>query len=1034
MEEIKIVEYEPSLAAAVADMWTDSQEHWGGSSAVRTEEEVLQQEANSSNLNLYIALDGDKAVGYCGLSEYKGDEGALYIPLLNVRGDYHGKKIGKRLVLTAVGRTIELGWPRLDLYTWPGNTKAVPLYKKCGFFWEEDDESTHLMNFIPTVLTTEAVKDFFEEADWYYDSTREIEVKPDGRKENGFDYFEYSWKTDEGKSLRIEFERKGRGIRLIETDDYFISATVDHLKRVTGECYPIRYEITNKSGNPLDVSLNGIDDKNIRFSHFSNQMQIKDKETIEGTFEVGDIEEEQNPFKTHPAVTTKIKINGKEALFKTGIMPKLPANVSIRVPGTQCFTGVLSHFYLEMENNIEEKATFTVILPESPFLYLEEREFQIELKAGEKSSFPVPYRLSDYGFYEPKVDFHVLTETGKPLSFSKKITAAFKGIGTTFAGESDIGWHLFNGRHQLTLEKGKHMNLLHPTGIIDEEPEERPPVVFFVPKLGKPFSDEFSRMKPMSVDFFRDNGTIGLKATYRSSAFQGLSLVSHVKLYAEGLIEHWYEIRNLSEEEIYDDVWLYNPIFHNLYRAVIPYEGQIVTTDEPVVQDYEYWESNKVTENWLFSRHDDYDPYGICWSADYKVRFDDWFLYFEHHYEKIVAGGSVQTKPTFISIGAFQNWQDFRAFARQKAIPEASPTSDDVQFTVNDHNPIVKDKVTAVLKESKSMFLNGHVTVKADGKVVREQSLDAKDRKNKVSFDVPLPKHKGVHLLEADARLKPHQLKRQEILLQPNGSKVETKQIERQGVMSFEATNGLLTLKAAPNFFPALYSLRFQNEEWMDHAFPKPIARSWWNPWAGGFANHVGDLSSNSLAKESHSADFVSLRDNHGNEWSGISVQTEIKKHDNYKGLRFNQYYLMLPGVPVICHTTEIIQNTHRYFHFKPWMTIGFLNADWVKTQNNNGRWQTYLTRSGEIECYVNQSLIYGSEEHNTKLQVTTDFEAVTTCFYLNQEVTTLECEQEIHAEHGKRLFTTPIFFVLTDDILPGEALNGVKNLRFGKK
>ncbi|MFD0960511.1 hypothetical protein [Paenibacillus chungangensis] len=59
-----------------------------------------------------------------------------------------------------------MGWPRLDLFTWAGNTKAVPLYKKCGFFWEKKDDSVHLMNFIPTVLQTEALLPSLERLDW----------------------------------------------------------------------------------------------------------------------------------------------------------------------------------------------------------------------------------------------------------------------------------------------------------------------------------------------------------------------------------------------------------------------------------------------------------------------------------------------------------------------------------------------------------------------------------------------------------------------------------------------------------------------------------------------------------------------------------------------------------------------------------------------------------------------------------------------------------------------------------------------------
>jgi ribosomal protein S18 acetylase RimI-like enzyme len=162
---IEIEKYHEGLAAGVAKMWNLSRDGWGGDTRVMTEEQVKKKEANSDNIELYLALDGEEVVGYCGLSEYKEDTGSLYIPLLNVRPDYQGHKIGKKLVLQALEKTVELGWPRLDLYTWAGNTKAVPLYKKCGFFWEDRDDSTHLMNFIPQVLNTALLKPVFEKLD-----------------------------------------------------------------------------------------------------------------------------------------------------------------------------------------------------------------------------------------------------------------------------------------------------------------------------------------------------------------------------------------------------------------------------------------------------------------------------------------------------------------------------------------------------------------------------------------------------------------------------------------------------------------------------------------------------------------------------------------------------------------------------------------------------------------------------------------------------------------------------------------------------
>jgi len=157
-EQIRIVEYDPSYAGALAEMWNRSNESWGGGGTLRTEDTVRREMESSSNLHVFLAVDGKEVVGFCSFAHYRQDEGALYVPLLNVRPDYHGYKVGRNLILHAVRKTVEAGWPRLDLFTWGGNTKAVPMYKKCGFFWEKNEDYVHLMNFIPTVLQTEAAQ------------------------------------------------------------------------------------------------------------------------------------------------------------------------------------------------------------------------------------------------------------------------------------------------------------------------------------------------------------------------------------------------------------------------------------------------------------------------------------------------------------------------------------------------------------------------------------------------------------------------------------------------------------------------------------------------------------------------------------------------------------------------------------------------------------------------------------------------------------------------------------------------------------
>ncbi|HET7627247.1 MAG TPA: GNAT family N-acetyltransferase [Bacillales bacterium] len=1028
MADIRIVEYETKWAKAVADMWNKSQDNWGGGSAVRTEEQVLQQEANSSNLHLYLAVDGDEVVGYCGLSEYKGDEGALYIPLLNVRSDYHGKKIGKKLVLKAVERTIQLGWPRLDLYTWPGNTKAVPLYKKCGFFWEEDDRSTHLMNYIPTVLNTELIQDYFNKADWYSDSTREIEVKPDGRKENGFDFFGYSWESKDGEKLRVEFERKSRGMRLIETEDFFISASTEHLKRIIGKRHTVLYEIVNKTGKPLEVSLQGVDDKNIMFRSFAKSLNVVNREIVKGEFEVGRLDEEQSPKKTHPAVVTDITINGKQARFKTAVLSKFPANTAITLPGTQAFIGVEKLFYLEMENNMKERATFSFSLPEQGMLQFEKPVVEVSLNEGEKKSIPVPYRLKQFGFYDPQVAFQVTPENGEGWTFKKKITAAFKGLGAKFSGESEDYWQIYNGSYHLLLEKNGN-------GMLPgQKHESEDKTAWFFPKLGKPFSDELSRVRPESVNFHETDQAIVMEAFYRSEAFKNVGLTVVAKLFAEGVVERNFTITNLSEHDSVEALWLHDPIYYELKRPVMAYNHEILTVEDPADYFHEYWDGSKVTGNWLFSRHSEGKGHGLSWAKEDKVHFEDWYVYFEHPINTLAPGEKYETRPTLVSIGAFHDWRDFKAFAEQSSSTveqDINPTLD-VKLTVNDDNPVITSDSAAVeWTDFKSTFLDGVLTISENGTKLAQKNVKPDEKQNALAVNVELSDDSGIHLINGIGDWKTRNHAISTAVLRPSNEKVETTIIEREGKQSYEASNGILTIKAAPEFFPVMYALEYEGHNWLHHSFPQAVPKSWWNPWPGGMLNRHEDMNLNSIDKEKHHAAFSTLRDHKGNEWSGIAVTTEVTNHEKLKGLSYTQYYLMIPGVPVVCHTTEIHQQTNRYLKANNWIYDLCIASDVVKMQNQDGHWMHLKSFQGEFESFVESALVYEKRNRREKLQVAADFDLFTSTIYTNKEVNVMDMSQVIDAEDGKSFFTKPVFFLMTEEQMPAQSLKSLGNLKF---
>ncbi|HCQ91715.1 MAG TPA: GNAT family N-acetyltransferase, partial [Clostridium sp.] len=397
MDDIKLVEYNNSYAKSIADMWRRSTEGWNGNNGTETEESILKEHESITDINTYLALKGEEVVGYCGFSKYQYDDNTLYIRLLNVRYDLHGMGIGRALVCKCVERTTELGWPRVDLFTWPGNTKSLPLYKRCGFFLEKRDDTTHLMNFIPKVLNTEAFKEYFKNVNWYKDLKRTIDMEPDGIEEDGFTYYEYSWEK-EGKELKVQFENKSRGIRLVDAEDYLIKACVEEQKLIFGEKYKIKYEVLNKSKTPLNIKIKGLDDKNIKYS-FNGEFEVLDREIIEGEFAVEEPKEKVASLNTYPSVISEVLINGKSVEFRIGIDSQYPADISLKVPTGECYKNVNSYLYLDIKNNYKKDVTFEIKLKDNKSIKFIDKEININMKANERKSLKLQYILNNFNFY-----------------------------------------------------------------------------------------------------------------------------------------------------------------------------------------------------------------------------------------------------------------------------------------------------------------------------------------------------------------------------------------------------------------------------------------------------------------------------------------------------------------------------------------------------------------------------------------------------------------------------------------------------------
>ncbi|AQR77893.1 GNAT family N-acetyltransferase [Paenibacillus larvae] len=1030
-KQVEIVNYHPDYGESLAEMWNRSQEAWGGGTSVTTGDQVRRDEENSDSLAVFLAVYDNQVVAYCSLSEYTEDEGALYIHLLNVRPDYHGKKIGKMLVLRAVEETVHRGWPRVDLYTWESNMKAVPLYKRCGFFWEDREDTTHFMNFIPQIINCEAILPYMADIDWYADSSRTIEVVRDGHVENGFHTYTYTWNKN-GRKLRVDIERRGRGICLIETEDYLLSAMAENAEPVFGKEYTVQYRIVNKSGAPLRIEFEGESDRNISFN-WKQSVQVEGEQLLTARFFVGEIAEEQSEWRTCPTVRTNVTINGLQALLQVGVFPKFPASLEMKVPDEMYALQGNYEFYMDIENHYPEAATFSFELPPEPWLELMQRKFIVSLQPKERVSLSVPCRLLDYGFYSQKLSIQAAFESAGEVTFTRTISGGFSGPGGMCIGETERSYLAMNGKYKLKHDKESNELYVRCSGSEDDL------FIMLHPMVGKPYSGEFSKKKPEKVKWKQEQGAAGFWFMYRSSRYTGLLLHVHILLYADGTVKSWQELENVSISPFASEIWVSQRIHCDLYRSILPYGDQFVEMADSHSDEYEYWDSEKMSEPWMFSKRNGMTK-GICWSDSHRMSLRDWFLELETDMGCLNPKEVRRTGDIILTAGSFSNWKSFRKFALKRTDEEKlEHTVRDLELTVNRGNPFVKpgvEGVPVILRDLKRNIWEGQVSASFAGHEGPHDTVffSSDNEITEARFTLSLPDNL-YETVQVDARLGALEESYFAALFPIAPGNVEFRETTKADWTILEADNGSIRIMAAGGYYPGLHSIRVNGHEWLASGYPDYGAKSWWNPWTGGMNDCLDDFSTVSILKEERVVSSVQLPDNKGNIWSGIRVRLSVHKHKKYRGLTWDSYYLMLPGVPVLAYMADIRQETGIYFGGLQSITEIFfpLECGWIQTAGLPGEVLRYRLGEGEILVREASDYVLGREEGQGFLHVVTDESQIRPSMYANKEISCLSFYRNLDLPHGSITRSSPTFFVFTDDILSREALRSLRCLTFSK-
>ena len=208
--------YHPRFAAGMAQMWNESDHQWPGTFTKGVpfdEPRILEwMERVAAIIKFVIEEDQTgKIVGYGDLWEETMRPGACYVALLNVHPDHQGHSLARRMLHEMVNWATEHGYDKLTIGTWPSNLKAMPLYKKVGFFWQPGT-GVFMENYVPAVRQLPLAKTFFERHNWYRDYQRDLnQIEDEMRHPKTGDTKVYTlrWAAD-GDLLEAVFDRNGQ--------------------------------------------------------------------------------------------------------------------------------------------------------------------------------------------------------------------------------------------------------------------------------------------------------------------------------------------------------------------------------------------------------------------------------------------------------------------------------------------------------------------------------------------------------------------------------------------------------------------------------------------------------------------------------------------------------------------------------------------------------------------------------------------------------------------------------------------------------
>jgi ribosomal protein S18 acetylase RimI-like enzyme len=958
----KIVEFRKKDAPKLAELFNsfDKEGLWPGGftgGVPFTAERVLSSfPAGVKNICVLISTFKGKFTGICSLHPHPEDAEAAYIGVFGVHPDYLGKGHGKALILKALDIATLNNLRRVDLDTWAGNLRAVPLYKKSGMFWVPET-SVHMQDFIPGILNFPFAREFLKKHDWYSSQKRKLELIPDEIKLDEMDVFPYEF--SEGQDyLKVWVDRYGRSIvgveRTLDGKHLKIMCRLKDHKVIAGVEHELIIEITNDTKNNIQGSaflsgFEGLDFTTHPRESFNiengTSINLRAKFTVNPETEVLDISRKQKVIKAN------LVINGELIPFEIGmrILPLLefktcPDSITV-TPGTG---GTIQ---LNVFNNSKERFKGSVFLvDEENKLSLSKIAIPIEMPSKSYSGFNVNLKVEDDQptslipielFARGKVK-RATVETKTELFYVKCIRPG--GI-VTSVEKKEQGKLVIVENEDLVAKvqlRGAVLEVTYKNAAYGRQD------VWLRGGFG--VGPPFGFVKPFDYDHevIRKPESLELVLSGMHPDKPGVKMMRILTFYAgTSIIKEQVKIVNMNPDVAFKlDVRIsgMNPR-SNTYTMVVPLkeimEHEMI--EFPVSESDLPGDPNDYKESWVCYQSQAQDfCFGQIWSKEKlsRVRIGEQSLFNpEYSLGQVEPGQSAATSELYYVIerGKWQSIQrKWQSLIKKEILLEEKHSESKPLFDVELAENLLYDKAELRTQLKAVNFRNREVAGEMVFVPPRGWKIDpSKIEFKKVAANSPFTANVSL-LPPPKARLGVHSgtinlnTDRQEfqfpldlgILSQITGHSVKVASSVEKDKAVHKVTNCLLEFKASAEFAGCLFFLSKKREEnQLSSSFPKVGTKVFLENYTGGIRSfYLGDRFDFEKSK-SHEEQYQAQLVDEGH-WKGVEFSFESKQQKEIKGIRGSVSYLTLPFSNVVKIKRKFTNPTEASFRFNSCLWI----------------------------------------------------------------------------------------------------------------